>query len=121
MGWLLLQSNHWYVAPDWLAVNTVACTFIVESIVFTVKFKVAVLSQPNALVKPVAVCEPVLVNVRPFQLYGRSAEQMLKLVVEELAAFTVRFNVAVLSQPREVVKPVLVCEPALVNVRPFQL
>jgi hypothetical protein len=45
---------------------------------------------------------------------------MLRLVVDVLAAFTVRFNVAALSQTAALVK-CAVCEPAALNVKPFQL
>ena len=46
---------------------------------------------------------------------------MLKLLVEEVFVFTVKFNVAKLSQPWLLFNPVLVLEPAAVNVKPFQL
>ena len=45
-------------------------TLIVDDdvlVAFTVKFKVAALSQPTALVK-CAVCEPAAVNAKPFQV-----------------------------------------------------
>jgi hypothetical protein len=95
-------------------------TLVVEELVdFTVKFNVAELSHPTALVNPVFVCMPVAVNVSPFHTYGKSLGQMLTLVVEELVDFTVKFNVAELSHPTALVNPVFVCVPAAVNVSPF--
>jgi len=95
-------------------------TFVVEELVdFTVKFNVAELSHPTALVNPVFVCVPAAVNVSPFHTYGKSLGQMLRLVVEELVDFTVKFNVAELSHPTALVNPVFVCVPAEVNVSPF--
>ncbi len=64
----------------------------------TLKFNVAALSHPCALVK-CAICEPEVLKVKPFQLYGNSLEQTDKLVVELLAVLIVRFKVTKLSQP----------------------
>ena len=45
---------------------------------------------------------------------------MLILVVDVVFVLTVKFNVAALSQPTELVK-CAICEPAPVNVKPFQV
>ena len=90
-------------------------------VVFTVTVNVALLSQPAALVKPVLVCVPAALNVKPFQLYGNALGQIAILLLELVTAFTVTVNVALLSQPAALVKPVLVCVPAALKVKPFQL
>ena len=46
---------------------------------------------------------------------------MLVLVVDVAFVLTVTVNVALLSQPAALVKPVLICVPAALNVNPFQL
>ena len=46
---------------------------------------------------------------------------MLRLLVDELVDFMVKFKVAELSQPKIFIKPVFVCEPAPVNVKPFHV
>ena len=48
---------------------------------FTVKFNVAALSQPVALVK-FAVCEPAALNVKPFHIKGNSLSQIILFAVE---------------------------------------
>jgi hypothetical protein len=83
----------------------------------TVKFNVAVESQPCELVV-VKVYVPAAVLL-PFQLYGNALEQMLTLLVDVVFVFTVKFNVAVESQPCELVV-VKVYVPATVLL-PFQL
>jgi len=60
---------------------------------FTVRFNVAAESQPARFVR-CAVCVPLAVNVNPFQTYGSSLGQILRLVVLVDVGFTVRFNVA---------------------------
>lgn len=69
---------------------------------FMVRFKVAKLSQPAALIS-VAVCVPPLLKVSPFHVNGRADGQMLRLVVDELVDLMLRFNVAVESQPAALV------------------
>jgi hypothetical protein len=55
---------------------------VVDDVVwFTVRFKVAALSQPLLLLR-CAVCELLPVNVRPFQVYGSCDEQIVVLVVD---------------------------------------
>ena len=87
----------------------------------TDKLNVAELSHPAAFTRPVLVCEPAPVNMNPFQVYGNNSEQTARSVVELVDSKTVRFKVAALSQPAALVSPVLVCEPALAKVNPFQL
>jgi surfactin synthase thioesterase subunit len=94
--------------------------FVVDvDVALTVKFNVAALSQPTLFVK-CAVCEPPVVKVNPFQLYGKSLGQILKSVVDVDVALIVKFNVAELSHPTLFVK-CAVCEPPVVKVNPFQL
>ena len=52
-------------------------------VAFTVKFNVAALSHPTALVK-CAVWLPAALKVKPFQEYGNKLEQMLVELVDEL-------------------------------------
>jgi len=86
---------------------------------FTLKFKVAILSQPPALLK-VAVKVPASVQLFPFQLYGNSLAQTEILVVENVGNFSVKFKVARLSHPAALVK-LAVKTPASVQLFPFQL
>jgi hypothetical protein len=65
---------------------------------FTVRFKVAVESQPAALVK-LAVYVPAAVIDCPFQLYGNSEAQIETSEELLVALLMVRFKVAVESQP----------------------
>ena len=76
----------------WLVVNTLVI----------VSINMAVLSQPKLLVK-FDVYFPPAFKAWPFQRYGSWAEQIVSLMIEVSAAFTVRFNVMVLSQPFGVV------------------
>jgi hypothetical protein len=85
--------------------------------VFTVNTNVAALSHPTELVK-CAVCVPAALNVKPFHEYGNSVEQIDKLVLDDVVAFTVNTKLAALSHPTEFVK-CAVCVPAALNVKPF--
>jgi hypothetical protein len=84
---------------------------------FTVKFNVANESQPAAETN-VFVCDPAAAKVNPFHKYGNEAGQMVVFVVLETVGFTVRFNVAIESQPFAATN-VAVCEPAVAKVKPF--
>ena len=88
------------------------------SVGLTVKFNVAIESQPNVLVS-VIDCEPAAVKVNPFQVYGSASSQTLMFVVEVTVGFTVKLSVAVESHPAALVN-VVDCEPAPLNVNPFQ-
>ena len=69
---------------------------------FTVKLRVAIESQPAALVNEMD-CEPAPLNVSPFQVYGSTSLQMVMFVVEVTCGFTVKLSVAVESQPAALV------------------
>jgi len=69
----------------------------------TVKLRVATESQPAAFVR-LAVYVPAALIVCPFQLYGNWVEQMVVLVVLVRVGLTVRFRVAMESQPAALVK-----------------
>jgi hypothetical protein len=71
---------------------------VLVKVEFTVKFKVAIESQPLILVR-LAVYVPVAVMFCPFQVYGSWFVQMEVFVVLVNVALTVRFKVAIESQP----------------------
>ena len=75
-----------------------------------VRVKVAALSQPTLLVR-CAVCEPAVVKVRPFHVYGNALGQMLRLVVDVLVGLRVNITIAKLSQPPLLIR-CIVSEPA---------
>ena len=83
----------------------------------TVRFIVAALSQLLLLLK-CAVCDPLPVKVRPFHVKGNAVVHMVSKVADDVVWFTVRFNVAALSQPLPLLR-CAVCELVPVNVRPF--
>src|SRR6202166_2263046 len=85
---------------------------------FTVKFRVATESQPLALVR-FAVYVPAALIVCPFQLYGSWLLQIVVFVVLVSVALTVKFNVAIESQPLALVR-FAVYVPAALIVWPFQ-
>ena len=62
----------------------------------------------------------MVVNVIPFQSKGTSVSHTVVSVVLSKVGLTVTFNVAKLSQPVTALVKVDVCEPATVNVKPFQ-
>jgi len=69
----------------------------------TVKLRVAMESQPATLIK-LAVYVPAALMVCPFQAYGSWLEQMVVLVVLVNVGLTVRFRVAMESQPAALVR-----------------
>jgi len=74
-------------------------TFVVLVVtLFTVRFRVAMLSQPFELVR-VAVYDPPALIDWLFQAYGNWLGQRPMFVVLVVALLTVRFSVAMLSQP----------------------
>ena len=75
-------------------------------------------SHPAAEVN-VALCDPAAKNVNPFQMKGSCAAHTIESV-DEVTGFTIKFNVAMESHPSAEVN-VALCDPAAVNVRPFQL
>jgi hypothetical protein len=80
----------------------------------TVRFNVAILSQFAVLVS-VAVYVPAAVIVWPFHVYGNCVVQMVMSVLLVSMLFTVKFNVAMLSQLAALVS-VAVYVPAAVIV-----
>jgi hypothetical protein len=84
----------------------------------TVRFSMAMESQPAALVK-VTGYEPLSEYEFPFQTYGSCAWQMVISVMLETDGLTVRFRVAMESQPTALVK-VTGYEPLSVYRFPFQ-
>ena len=91
---------------------------VLVSVGFTVKFNVATESHPATEVN-VADCEPAALNVKPFQEYGSALSQIVVFIVLVSVGFTVKFNVATESHPATEVN-VVDCEPAALNVKPFQ-
>ena len=73
------------------------------SVGLTVKFSVAMESQPLAAIK-LAVYVPAALIVCPFQLYGSWLLQMVVFVVLVTAGLTVNTNVAIESQPLAAVR-----------------
>ena len=96
-------------------------TVVSEKLVaLTESINVAVLSQP-AWLPPinVFVCVPADVKIKPFQIYGNPDGHIAILFVDALIIFTVRTNIAVLSQPSKLFR-ITVSLPPVVNVIPFQ-
>ena len=93
---------------------------VLNKVGFTVTFNVAKLSQPDTALTKDAVCDSVVVNVKPFQSNGTSVSHTVVSVVESKVLFTFKFNVAKLSQPVTALVSVAVCEPAAAKVKPFQ-
>ena len=71
---------------------------VLVSVGVTTRFRVAMESQPVALVR-LAVYVPAVLMDCPFQVYGSWLEQMVVLIVLVRVGLTVRFNVATESQP----------------------
>jgi len=69
----------------------------------TVKFNVAMESQPATLVR-LAVYVPAALMVCPFQEYGSWLVQIVVLVVLVSVAVTARLRVAIESQPATLVR-----------------
>ena len=76
---------------------------VLVSVAFTIKFNVAMESQPAALIK-LAVYVPAAFIVWPFQVYGSWLLQIVVFVVLVRVAFTIKFNVAMESQPAALIK-----------------
>ncbi len=85
----------------------------------TIRLSVAMESHPAAEVN-VALCDPAAIIVNPFQMNGSCVEHTIESVDEDGAGFTIRLSVAMESQPAAEVN-VALCEPAAVNVSPFQI
>ena len=72
---------------------------VLVSVGSTVRFNVANESHPVIALVSAAVWLSVVVNVKPFQVYGSSVSQMVMSVVLVSVGSTVRFNVARESHP----------------------
>ena len=92
---------------------------VLVNVELTVRFKVAIESQPAALVR-LAVYVPVVLIVCPFQVYGNWLEQMVVLMVLVSVGLTVKFNVATESHPAVLVRLAVYVPAALMDC-PFQL
>ena len=92
---------------------------ILVSVWLTARINVAIESQPDTLVR-LAVYVPAALIVCPFQVYGSWLVQIAVLVVLVTDGLTVRFNVAMESQPLAAVR-LAVYVPAALIVCPFQV
>ena len=86
---------------------------------FTIRINVATESQPDAL-SNVAVNVPAAESDCVFQLYGNWFAQIVVFVVDVTVGLTVRFNVAIESQPEALIS-VAVNVPAAESDCVFQL
>ena len=102
------------------SVSHTVVSVVLNKVGFTVTFNVAKLSQPDTELTKDAVCDSVVVNVKPFHVNGTSVSHTVVSVVESKVLFTLKFNVAKLSQPVTALVSVAVCEPAAAKVNPFQ-
>ena len=102
------------------SVSHTVVSVVLNKVGFTVTFNVAKLSQPDTELTKDAVCDSVVVNVKPFQSNGTSVSHTVVSVVESKVLFTLKFNVAKLSQPVTALVSVAVCDPAAKKVKPFQ-
>jgi heme-binding NEAT domain protein len=102
------------------SVSHTVVSVVLNKVGFTVTFNVAKLSQPDTELTKDAVCDSVVVNVNPFQSKGTSVSHTVVSVVESKVLFTLKFNVAKLSQPVTALVSVAVCDPAAAKVKPFQ-
>src|ERR1044072_10053625 len=95
MVWPFQVYGSWFVQMAVLGVLVTA--------EFTVKFNVAIESQPLTPVR-LAVYIPAAFMACPFQVYGNWFVQMAVLVVLVTAGLTVSTNVAIESQPLATVR-----------------
>ena len=102
------------------SVSHTVVSVVLNKVGFTVTFNVAKLSQPDTELTKDAVCDSVVVNVKPFQSKGTSVSHTVVSVVESKVLFTLKFNVAKLSQPVTALVSVAVCDPEAKKVKPFQ-
>ena len=102
------------------SVSHTVVSVVLNKVGFTVTFNVAKLSQPDTALTKDAVCDSVVVNVKPFQSKGTSVSHTVVSVVESKVLFTLKFNVAKLSHPVTALVSVAVCDPAAAKVKPFQ-
>ena len=81
------------------SVSQIVMSVVLVKVGFTVKFNVASESHPVTALVIEAVWLSVVVNVRPFQVYGNSVSQIVISVVLVSVGSTVKFNVASESHP----------------------
>ena len=105
------------VYGNWLEQMVTSVALV--SIAVTTRLRVAMESQPAALVR-LAVYVPAVLIVCPFQLYGSWLVQIAVLVVLVSVGVTVRLKVAMESHPAALVR-LAVYVPAALMVCPFQL
>ena len=91
-----LYDCPFQVYGNWLV--QIEVLVVLVSVVLTVRFRVTILSQPDALTN-VFVYVPAAVYDCPFHIYGNWLLQIFVLVVLVKVELTVRFSVAMLSQP----------------------
>ena len=103
------------------SVSHMVISVVLVKVGSTVKFNVANESQPVTALVRVAVWLSVVVNVRPFQVYGSSVSHMVISVVLVSVGSTVKFNVAKESHPVTALIRVAVWLSVDVNVSPFQV
>jgi hypothetical protein len=92
---------------------------VLAGVAFTIKFKVAIESQPAVLIK-LAVYIPAALMFWPFHVYGSWLSQIVVFVVLVTVEFTVKFNVAMESHPAALIK-LAVYVPAELMFRLFQV
>ena len=76
---------------------------VLVAVAFTVKFNVAMESHPAELCR-VVLYEPATLYALSFHIYGSWLSQITIFVVLVTTGFTVKFNVAMESQPAELIK-----------------
>jgi plastocyanin len=103
------------------SVSQMVISVVLVSVGSTVRFNVASESHPVTALVSVAVWLSVVVNVRPFQMYGSSVSHIVMSVILVSVGFTVRFNVARESHPVTALVSVAVWLSVVVNVSPFQM
>ena len=85
----------------------------------TVRFSVAIVSQPPVVLASVSMYVPAAVIVLPFHKYGNLFAQTETDWLEVSNGVTVRVSVAIVSQPPVVLDSVSIYVPAAVIVLPF--
>src|SRR6266498_1973715 len=88
---------------------------------FTVKFNVAAVSHPPVVDGTVVVYVPAALYCWPYQVYGNCAVHIAISSVFVNKLFTVRFNVAAVSQPPVVDGTVVVYVPSALYCWPYQV
>ena len=108
-----------HVNGSWLA-QTVVFSVDVSS-ALTVRFSVAIVSQPPLVFINVSIYVPPAVYGLPFHIYGSWLAQTVVLSVDVSSALTVRFSVANVSQPPLVFINVSTYVPPVLYGLPFHI